>query len=41
MSERLNMKGYIVAVDTEKAFDFLSHFFYLFALKNMNTEMIL
>ena len=41
MSERLNMKGYIVTVDTEKAFDSLSHFFYLFVLKNINTEMTL
>ena len=33
MSESLNLKDYIVTVDTEKAFDSLSHFFLLVCLK--------
>ena len=39
--ECLNLKGYIVTVDIEKAFDSLSHFFYLLVLKNMDMEMTL
>ena len=40
MSESLNFKGYIVTADIEKAFDsFKSFFFYLFVLKNVDTEM--
>ena len=41
ISECLNLKVYIVTVDTEKAFDSLSHFFYLLVLKNMDMEMTL
>ena len=33
MNERLNLKGYIVTNDTEKAFDSLSHSFLLVCLK--------
>ena len=33
MSESLNLKGYIVTVDIEKAFDSLSHSFLLVCLK--------
>ena len=33
MSESLNLKGYIVTVDIEKAFDSLSHSFLLACLK--------
>ena len=33
MIESLNLIGYIVTVDTEKAFDSLSHFFLLACLK--------
>ena len=33
MSENLNLKGYIVTVDIEKAFDSLSHSFLLICLK--------
>ena len=40
MSESLNLKGYIVTVDIEKAFDSLSHSF-LLVLKNMDMEMTL
>ena len=39
MIESLNLKGYIVTVDTEKAFDSLSHSFLLVCLKNMDMEM--
>ena len=41
MSENFNLKGYIITVDIEKAFDSLSHLFYLFVLKNMDMEMTL
>ena len=41
MSESLNLKGYIVTVDIEKAFDSLSHSFLLACLKNMDMEMTL
>ena len=41
MSESLNLKGYIVTVDIEKAFDSLIHSFYLLVLKNMDMEMTL
>ena len=46
MSESLNLKGYMVTVNIEKAFDSLIHFFfffffYLLVLKNMDMEMTL
>ena len=41
MSESLNLKGSIVSVDIEKAFDSLSHSFYLFVLKKWILEMTL
>ena len=39
MSESLNLKGYIVTVDIEKAFNSLSHSFLLACLKNMEMTL--
>ena len=42
MSENPNLKGYIVTVSIEKAFDSLNYFsFYLLVLKNLDMEMTL
>ena len=42
MSENPNLKGYIVTVNIEKAFDSLNYFsFYLLVLKNLDMEMTL
>ena len=40
MSESLNLKGYIVTVDIEKAFDSLSHSFLLACLKKYGYDFI-
>ena len=39
MSESLNLKGYIVTVDIEKAFNSLSHSVLLACLKNMEMTL--
>ena len=41
MSESFNLKGYIVTIDYEKAFDSLSHSFLLACLIDMDMEMTL
>ena len=41
ISNVFNLRGYIVTVDIEKAFDFLSHSFLLACLKNLDLVMIL
>ena len=42
MSENPNLKGYIVTVNIEKAFDSLNYFsLYLLVLKNLDMEMTL
>ena len=39
MSESLNLKGYIVTVDIEKAFNSLNNSFFFACLKNMDMEL--
>ena len=41
MNGSLNLKGYFVTVDIEKAFDSLGHSFLLVCLKNMDMGMTL
>ena len=41
MSQSLNLKGYIVTVDIEKAFDSLNNSFFFACLKNMDMEFTL